>query len=214
MKSYEIEETFDEIQQNEELKDKLIEDSLKWINKRFDSMNIGVEISSDKKLNQSQSKNLAQNISDSFDTTVKIGHIYHYLYFPKTKLKYYDRFPLTLVLEKYKDGFLGINFHYLSLEYRFALMSQLWKNVYPDKENLDEETLIKVRYKTLSTLGGLNFYKPCLKRYLYSQTKSQIYHIPSSNWLNALLLPSERFFSDKKSSLSTRNIHRKSKQII
>ena len=129
-------------------------------------------------------------------------------------MKYYDRFPLTLVLEKYKDGFLGVNFHYLSLEYRFALMSQLWDNVVPDRNNLDEETLIKINYKTIGSLGGLNFYKPCLKRYLYSQLKSQIYHIPATNWINALLLPSERFFSDKKSSLSTRNIHKKSKMNI
>ena len=30
----------------------------------------------------------------------------------KEKLKYYDLFPLVLPLEKYRDGFLGINFHY------------------------------------------------------------------------------------------------------
>lgn len=214
MKSYEIEKSFDEIQENEELKNELVEKSLEWVNNKFNELKIDLELNKNKKINQSQSKKLAENISDNFGSSVNIGHIYHYLYFPKTKLKYYDRFPLTLVLEKYKDGFLGVNFHYLSLEYRFALMSQLWKNVIPSKENLDEETMIKVRYRTLKTLGGLDFYKPCLKRYLYSQLKSQIYHIPATNWINALLLPSERFFSDKKSSLSTRNIHRKSKMGI
>ena len=41
------------------------------------------------------------------------GRLYFFLYDPKTKdeLPYYDRFPLVLVLEKYDDGFLGLNLH-------------------------------------------------------------------------------------------------------
>ena len=40
-----------------------------------------------------------------------------FVYDPKYKktLPYYDTFPLVLPLERYSDGFLGLNFHYLPI---------------------------------------------------------------------------------------------------
>ena len=40
-----------------------------------------------------------------------IGRMYFYFYDPKTKdkLPYYDRFPLVIPIERYNDGFLGLN---------------------------------------------------------------------------------------------------------
>ena len=43
----------------------------------------------------------------------------------KNKLPYYDRFPLTLPIEQYSDGFLGINLHYLSILMRIRLLDRL-----------------------------------------------------------------------------------------
>ena len=44
-----------------------------------------------------------------------VGNMYMYFYDPKHKetLPYYDRFPLTIVVEPAKGGFRGINLHYL-----------------------------------------------------------------------------------------------------
>ena len=46
-----------------------------------------------------------------------IGRLNMFLYDPKykDKLPYYDVFPLVLPIQRYSDGFLGINFHYLTL---------------------------------------------------------------------------------------------------
>ena len=43
------------------------------------------------------------------------GGMFLFFYNPKLKdkLPYYDRFPLVIPLERYADGFLGINLHYL-----------------------------------------------------------------------------------------------------
>ena len=40
-----------------------------------------------------------------------IGRMYFYYYDPKTKdsLPYYDKFPLVIPIERYPDGFLGLN---------------------------------------------------------------------------------------------------------
>ena len=42
-----------------------------------------------------------------------LNNLHMFFYDPKTKLKlpYYDRFPLVMPIERYSDGFLGINFH-------------------------------------------------------------------------------------------------------
>ncbi|MDP7367169.1 MAG: hypothetical protein QGH83_07900, partial [Candidatus Pacebacteria bacterium] len=47
---------------------------------------------------------------------LKPGKMYTFGYDAKLKaiLPYWDKFPLIVVLDTYKDGFLGLNFHYLS----------------------------------------------------------------------------------------------------
>jgi hypothetical protein len=56
-----------------------------------------------------------------------IGALYFFVYDPKGKhdLPYYDRFPLVMPLQRYDDGFLGLNLHYLPLKYRVAFMRKL-----------------------------------------------------------------------------------------
>ena len=58
-----------------------------------------------------------------------LGHMYMYMYMPETrgKLKYYDIFPLTVVIKKYSDGFLGFNLHYIAPRYRVQLMTYLYE---------------------------------------------------------------------------------------
>ena len=59
--------------------------------------------------------------------TFGLGGLYCFYYNPigKKDLPYYDKFPLVLVLEKYSDGILGLNLHYLPLQYRLAFLGKL-----------------------------------------------------------------------------------------
>ena len=65
-----------------------------------------------------------------------LGKMYFFSYDPKwkDKLPWYDRFPLIFPIERYNDGFLGINFHYLHPRDRAILMDEL-------KEFLDSVSL-------------------------------------------------------------------------
>ena len=56
------------------------------------------------------------------------GKMNMFIYAPKfaKKLPYYDTFPLVLPLERYSDGFLGINLHYLHPRLRARLMDGLY----------------------------------------------------------------------------------------
>ena len=48
------------------------------------------------------------------------GNMYMYFYDPKHKLTlpYYDRFPLTIMVDGAKGGFYGLNLHYLNYNTR------------------------------------------------------------------------------------------------
>ena len=46
-----------------------------------------------------------------------------------------------MVIGKYKDGILSINFHYLPLPQRYALMAALMKTVKPANEIWEKERL-------------------------------------------------------------------------
>ena len=55
------------------------------------------------------------------------GRLFMYFYDPKTKkeLPYYDRFPLTFLVEKAKGGFYGLNMHYLHPRQRALFFDKL-----------------------------------------------------------------------------------------
>ena len=55
------------------------------------------------------------------------GRLNMFTYNPKHRktLPYYDTFPLVLPIEKYPDGFLGINLHYLDIRTRIRLLDRL-----------------------------------------------------------------------------------------
>ncbi|NDB84524.1 MAG: hypothetical protein EB127_17745, partial [Alphaproteobacteria bacterium] len=76
-----------------------------------------------------------------------IGGLYFLYYEPKfsNKLPYYDLFPLVLVLERYNDGILGLNLHYLAPVPRAKLLDEL--SEFATNNKYDEKTRIAVSYQ-------------------------------------------------------------------
>jgi len=60
----------------------------------------------------------------------EVGSMYMYIYDPKTKdkLPYYDKFPLIFPIGFAKEGFYGINFHYIPIQLRAKLMAENYTN--------------------------------------------------------------------------------------
>ena len=118
------------------------------------------------------------------------GKLNMFMYNPKLKneLPYYDIFPLVLPIERYKDGFLGINFHYLPNSLRIKLLSDLMK--LKSNNKFDETTIIRARY---AKLAQSRFVKPTLKRYLYKKAKSQYHRVDADEFTIATLLPVQQF---------------------
>ena len=118
------------------------------------------------------------------------GLLNMFFYDPKGRntLPYYDTFPLVLPLEEYPDGFLGINFHYLPIPLRMALLDEVVD--FSNNTKFDETTVLNVTYQNVKNIGLI---KPTLKRYLAGFTKSQFRRIDADEFTVATLLPVARF---------------------
>lgn len=142
------------------------------------------------------------------DLTVDdIGSMYMFFYDPKwkDKLPYYDRFPLIFMMNKYSDGFLGMNLHYLPPTYRARLMDAL----YDISTERNDKKRIKMSYSLLNSSGRFSYFRPTVKRYLNKHIRSRFRYIPSNEWDIALMLPTERFVKASK-----QNVWNESKNII
>jgi hypothetical protein len=140
--------------------------------------------------------NIASSISkeESRNTTqYKIGQMYFFYYDPKTKadLPYYDRFPLVIVLEKYPDGYLGLNLHYLPIKYRVTFLKKLMQYAVYSAEN--EIKRVRVTYDILNATRRFKEFSPCLKRYLFSHIRSRLLEVKPNEWEVATHLPIHQF---------------------
>jgi len=121
------------------------------------------------------------------------GGLFFFYYDPKTKadLPYYDKFPLVLMLEKYEDGFLGLNLHYLPIKYRVAFMNKLL-----DYGRFDEDgdpVRVRITYDILNATKRFKEFRPCIKRYLTPHIKSRILAVQPEEWETAVFLPVHQF---------------------
>ncbi len=126
------------------------------------------------------------------DNTI-IGKMYFFFYDPKTKnsLPYYDRFPLVIPIDQYRDGFLGLNLHYIHPRERVILLDKLSTTL--NNRNYDETTKFRINYSYLSAAAKVYEAKPCVKKYLFQHIDSRFLEITANEWDIAALLPVETF---------------------
>ena len=92
-----------------------------------------------------------------------MGGLYYFYYDAKLKdrLEYWDAFPLVIPIERYKDGFLGLNLHYLPPRIRAGFMDKLMDfAIYDDN---DEVKRLRVTYEILNASKRYREFLPCLK---------------------------------------------------
>jgi len=130
-----------------------------------------------------------------------IGRMYFYFYDPKHKapLPYYDRFPLVLPVERYADGFLGLNLHYIHPKQRIILLDKL--SDFATNSKYDETTRLRLSYAVLSSATKAFEATPCIKRYLFNHVESRFLEITADKWDIAALLPFEYFVGASKSKV-------------
>lgn len=143
-------------------------------------------------------RNAIVKSTDRSRSTTAIGKLYFFYYDPKTKAKLpiYDRFPMVFPIEKYSDGFLGLNLHYLRGSEREALLNKLME--YKSSVKLTETTRLRMTYDLLASTKKLaSAARPCIKRYLFTHVRSSFIEVPSTEWDKAIQLPVELFVTKK-----------------
>ena len=128
------------------------------------------------------------------------GDMVMYTYNPKLKatLPYYDTFPLTIVVGPAKDGFYGINLHYLPPKVRAIFLDKL--NDVASNQKFNATTRFKITYKLLMATKSYKYFKPCFKHYLSANVTSNIMKVNAAEWNIAIFLQTANF---KKASVGT-----------
>jgi hypothetical protein len=130
------------------------------------------------------------------------GHLYFFYYEPigKKTLPAYDTFPLTLVVKREADGFIGLNFHYLSYLWRARLFDVLYDTLVQENPN-PLKTRLFTTYKMLNSVTKYKAFRPCLKRYRFSQCRTPLLQVGETDWDLALFLPVEQFQKSVKADV-------------
>ena len=140
---------------------------------------------------------------DALESTAnpKVGDMIMYFYDPKMKkeLPYYDKFPLTILVQPTKGGFQGLNLHYLSPNVRALFLDRLM-DLAP-KNITDSTRLARLRYNTIKGANKYKEFRPCFKQYLTSQVKSKIVRVPMTEWEIAVFMPTQQFQKVKDTSV-------------
>lgn len=114
---------------------------------------------------------------------VEIGKVYLFEYDPKFKafLRHWDKYPLTLVLDTYDDGFLGANLHYISPKARMIFAQN-----YLNKNG-------KVPVKLIH-------------RYIFKRADNIFFKVPLKEFVEFAALPIEEFRDSKNRFVSAKII--------
>ena len=129
------------------------------------------------------------------------GSMYMYFYDPKFKetLPYYDRFPLTIIVDSAPGGFYGLNLHYLNYNTRAKFLDDLMS--FGPAKSTENSRLTKLRYQLISGVRKYKEFKPCFKHYLGKHVVSQFARVPMTDWEIAIFLPVEQFKKKSKTSV-------------
>ena len=122
------------------------------------------------------------------------GRMYTFGYDAKLKkiLPYWDKFPLIIVLDAYKDGFIGLNFHYLSPIDRMKFMNKIMK--FATQKGEVEDMTAKARFNmSWDAVKQIPNADKMIHKYLYGHVRTSLLEAPPKEWENVIFLPYQRF---------------------
>ena len=125
---------------------------------------------------------------------LKPGKMYTFGYDAKLKaiLPYWDKFPLIVVLDTYKDGFLGLNFHYLSPIDRQKFFTQILKfsNQTGDPMDFTDKARFNISWDAVKNIKHAD---KMIHKYLYGHVRTSLLEAPPNEWENVIFLPYQKF---------------------
>lgn len=141
---------------------------------------------------KSSSRRIAHSAFDEKRGMPVIGQMFFFIYDAKLKdeLPYWDKFPLVIPIHFYKDGFLGMNLHYLPPMQRAVLLDKLLDY---EKSHGTPRAFMKVSYALLKSAIATKLFEPTIHRYLTSHIKTSLVRVGSEYWPKAARMPVQDF---------------------
>jgi hypothetical protein len=125
---------------------------------------------------------------------LKPGKMFTFGYDAKLKaiLPYWDKFPLIVVLDTYKNGFLGLNFHYLSPIDRQKFFTKILKfsNQKGDPMDFTDKARFNISWDAVQNIKHAD---KMIHKYLYGHVRTSLLEAPPNEWENVIFLPYQRF---------------------
>ena len=148
-------------------------------------------------------------------------NLYWYKPLNAARLKYYDLFPLVIPFKKHRNGFTGLNFHYLSVPMRLDLLERL-EAAYEDSGTLysldtnDVDQLLAFQWSEIKGMRGI---KPIVHRYLAKYVYSNFLKIGLEDMMVGAMLPVERFYTgdlwnDRRDRVNPRQVWDESRRAV
>jgi len=135
-----------------------------------------------RQMSESATSRLIRGGKVMLQPTYGVMNLYGYEPKGKLTLEYYDVFPLVIPIERYKNGFLGLNLHYLSVNIRMKLLEKLMPMTAEDRI---------LGWRRVSKFREV---KPCVKKYLAAFTRTHFLPIVTEEEMNlAALMPLQQF---------------------
>lgn len=148
------------------------------------------------KATEAKTANIARKIVLSNDqrgrSVTILGRMYFFKYNPlgRYTLSKYDKFPMCIPIQRYANGFLGLNLHYIPQGSRMTLIEMLLKT--RNTFEMTDSTVMQVNYDMIKSFNKLsNLAGPCVHRYVFTQVRSRFIEIYPSEYDKAVQLPVE-----------------------
>ena len=168
-------------------------DAIDWYRENVDEL---MQLTPRNVINPERDKLIGYSVATR-NALMWLGKMFFLFYNPKNKLTlpYYDKFPIVMPIHTYNDGFLGLNFHYLSPSQRSILLERLL--TLRNNQEMDETTRIRIKYGILKKTAKYKHYRPTIKRYLRQHIKGRLLPVEPENWMTSILLPVAQFVKAK-----------------
>lgn len=140
-----------------------------------------------------QPQKLINSAAEQNVSRILPGELYLFHYDAKHSdiLPYWDMYPMVFPFRKLKDGFIGLNMHYLPYQWRIKILDRLME--FRTTKGITPNTRLRYSWGLISSAARYKFAVPCVHRYLYDHVQSPFKRIEPPDWTTALMLPVERF---------------------
>lgn len=142
-----------------------------------------------------QGKILSSSSAQS-PNSVKPGRMYFFSYDPRFKstMPFYDQFPIVVVLNYEKGGFLGLNLHYLRFHNRAVFLNYLLEFADSPAWFEDPRAAMLLEYYLIKKSPSMRkFLRACIKSYRYGHFLSGVVQVSPADWKIVPFLPLDRF---------------------